>query len=64
MLTCKPLSFSQNIYWLDTSVTDVQVKVSIFNTIYLADYDLLHRCLGHPSKDVLSNAKSKMKGFP
>jgi hypothetical protein len=24
----------------------------------------LHRHLGHPSKDVLSNAKSKMKGFP
>jgi hypothetical protein len=38
--------------------------VSIFNTIYSADYDLLHRCLGHPSKDVLSNAKSKTKGFP
>jgi transposase InsO family protein len=30
----------------------------------LADYDLLHRHLGHPSKDVLSNAKSKIKGFP
>jgi transposase InsO family protein len=28
-----------------------------------ADYDLLYRCLGHQSKDVLSNAKSKMKGF-
>jgi hypothetical protein len=64
MLTCKPISFSQNVYWLDASVTDVQAKASIFNTIYSADYDLLHRCLGHPSKDVLSNAKSKMKGFP
>jgi hypothetical protein len=28
MLTCKPISFSQNIYWLDASVTDVQAKVS------------------------------------
>jgi transposase InsO family protein len=63
MLTCKPISFSQNVYWLDTSVTDIQAKVSIFNTIYSADYNLLHRRLGHPSKDVLSNAKSKMKGF-
>jgi transposase InsO family protein len=64
MLTCKPISFSQNVYWLDASVTDVQAKASVFNTIYSADYDLLHRRLGHPSKDVLSNAKSKMKGFP
>jgi hypothetical protein len=39
MLTCKPLSFSQNVYWLDASVTDIQAKVSIFNTIYSADYD-------------------------
>jgi hypothetical protein len=58
MLTCKLISFSQNVYWLDASVTDVQVKASIFNTIYLADYDLLHRRLGHPSKNILSNAKS------
>jgi hypothetical protein len=64
MLTCKPLSFSQNVYWLDASVTDVQAKVSIFNTIYSVDYNLLHRHLDHPSKDILSNAKSKMKGFP
>ena len=64
MLTCKPLSFSQNIYWLDTSMTSVQAKASLFNTIYSVDYDLLHRCLGHPSKDVISNARSKMKGFP
>jgi hypothetical protein len=64
MLTCKPIGFSQNVYWLDASVTDVQAKASIFNTIDLADYDLLHRRLGHPSKDVLSNAKSKTKGFP
>jgi Integrase core domain len=64
MLTCKPISFSQNIYWLDTSITDIQAKVLIFNTIYSVDYDLLNRCLGHPSKDILSNAKSKMKGFP
>jgi hypothetical protein len=47
MLTCKPISFSQNVYWLDTSVTDIQAKASIFNTIYLTDYNLLHRCLGH-----------------
>jgi hypothetical protein len=64
MLTCKLISFSQNVYWLDASVIDVQAKASVFNTIYLVDYDLLHRHLGHPSKDVLSNAKSKTKGFP
>jgi hypothetical protein len=63
-LTCKPISFSQNIYWLNTSVTGVRVKASLFNTIYSVDYNLLHKHLGHPSKDVLSNAKSKMKGFP
>jgi hypothetical protein len=64
MLTCRPLPFSQNIYWLDTTITDIQSQVSIYSNIYLVDYDLLHRCFRHPFKDILSRARSKTKGFP
>jgi hypothetical protein len=63
MLTYKPLPFSQNVFWLDATITDINVKASIYSTIYKADYDLLHRHFGHPSKDVLSRARTKTKGF-
>jgi len=32
--------------------------------IYKADYELMHKRLGHPSKDVLTNAPNRVKGFP
>ncbi len=32
--------------------------------IYKADYELMHKRLGHPSKDILTNASKCIKGFP
>jgi len=31
--------------------------------IYKVDYKLMHKCLGHPSKNVLTNAPNCIKGF-
>src|SRR5258708_36594772 len=34
------------------------------NTIYGVDYEILHRQLVHPSKDVLLKARKHLKDFP
>ena len=60
MLTCKPLTNGQTTYWLDGSPAELQESQSI----YSADYELIHRCLGHPSRDVMSHARNNMNGFP
>ena len=40
------------------------VEAHFIETIYKVDYDLMHCCLGHPSKEVLKQAKDHTKGFP
>ncbi|EPQ57798.1 hypothetical protein GLOTRDRAFT_126286 [Gloeophyllum trabeum ATCC 11539] len=37
---------------------------SIFPTIYAVDYGIMHRRMGHPSKEVLRQAREHTKGFP
>ena len=32
--------------------------------VFAADYDIMHRRLGHPSKAVLQKARQHTKGFP
>jgi hypothetical protein len=58
----KPLIIGQTLYWLDALTTTVEARFS--ETIYKIDYDLMHRRLGHPSKEVLRQAKDHTKGFP
>jgi transposase InsO family protein len=43
--------------------TPVQLDKSAL-VIYKVDYELMHKHLGHPSKDILSNAPNHVKGFP
>jgi hypothetical protein len=62
VLQCSPLFSGQIVYWLDASTAKVEHLKA--NTIYLVDYDLMHKHLSHPSKDVLTYAKDKTKGFP
>src|SRR6201984_1837554 len=62
VLQCAPLVQGQTVYWLDASVSDVDTSKA--HNIYSVDYDLMHKRLGHPSKDVLTHAKNKTKGFP
>ena len=59
---CKPLIIGQTLYWLDALTTTVEAR--FIEAIYKVDYDLMHRCLGHPSNEVLRRAKEHTKGFP
>ena len=59
-MTCKPLKDGQTVYWLDTTVA----KIGAHQLIYTVDYDLMHRRLGHPSRDVMSQTRKNTKGFP
>jgi hypothetical protein len=59
-IQCVPAMPGHTIYWLDSVITDVKAHA----TVYTIDYTLMHRHLGHPSKDVLRHARSKTKGFP
>ena len=34
------------------------------SVIKIADYDIMHRCFAHPSKDVLRHATGNTQGFP
>ena len=53
IITCKPLYNGSTIFILEA--TPVQLNQSAL-VIYKADYELMHKRLGHPSKDVLTNA--------
>ena len=59
-IQCVPARSGHTIYWLDSVITDARAHA----TIYTVDYKLMHRQMGHPSKDVLCHAKGKTKGFP
>jgi len=43
--------------------TSVQLDKSTL-IIYKVDYELMHKHLRHPSKDILTNAPNCIKGFP
>ena len=47
------------VYWLNAAIADLDA-----NQIYKVDYDLMHQCLRHPSKDIMLQAKNYTKGFP
>jgi hypothetical protein len=61
---CKPIMNGHPLYWLDAQSTPVEAQSAEMPLIYKVDYDLMHRRLGHPSKEVLRHAKDHTKGFP
>src|ERR1700744_5017324 len=63
-IQCKPLITGQTLYWLDATSIMVETQSADSATINKVDYDLMHRRLGHPSKEVLRGAKDHTKGFP
>ncbi len=52
-IQCKPIVPGHTLYWLEASTTNIEAQFLQSPTIYKVDYDLMHRRLGHPSKDVL-----------
>jgi hypothetical protein len=63
-MQCVPHKIGDTIYWLEACVSDKHRHFAMPTTIYKVDYDLMHKCMGHPSMDVLHNAKNHTKGFP
>ena len=57
---CGPLSSGEKLFWLGAS----SVTPTSLNLVYKEDYEIMHRCMGHPSKDVMRHALQNTKGFP
>ncbi len=61
IITCKPLYNGSTIFVLEANLVQLDKSALV---IYKADYELMHKRLGHPSKDVLTNASKCIKGLP
>jgi hypothetical protein len=61
VIMCKPPYNGSTIFILEA--TPVQLDKSAL-IIYKVDYKLMHKHLGHLSKDILTNASNCIKGFP
>jgi hypothetical protein len=59
-ITCEPIFKGDNIFWLHAVITNVQEG----QCVYTVDYDTMHKRLGHPSKDVMSQVKKHCNGAP
>ena len=51
-MQCKPHSPGQNLYWLSARLTSKHSLLAL-SFVHTIDYDIMHRCFAHPSKDVL-----------
>ena len=51
------------VYFLKSQIQGT-AKLSSLDTVYSVDYELMHKRFGHPSKQVLENAKEHTKNFP
>ena len=63
-LSLYPKKALGTIYWFSATLLKEQTDVAQLSTIFAIDYDLWHRWMGHPSKDVLSQARCHIKNFP
>jgi len=57
----KPLYNGSTIFVLEAAPVQLDKNALV---IYKADYELMHKHFGHPSKDILTNAPNCIKGFP
>ena len=49
LIQCMPAKPGLTIYWQETIITDAKVHA----TVYTVDYNLMHKWMGHPPKEVL-----------
>ena len=62
-LTLYPKGTGETIYWLKaTFIHDTKALVSL-STVFHVDSDLMHRWMGHPSDEVLRQAKNHTDKF-
>jgi hypothetical protein len=46
---CSPLFMGEKLFWLQAS----SITPTSLNLVIVEDYELMHCCLGHPSKEVM-----------
>ena len=63
MMKCKPHTPGQNLYWLSARLTSKHSLLTL-SLVHTIDYDIMHRCFAHPSKDVLQHASENTQNFP
>src|ERR1700733_8776843 len=63
-LTFYPRSGLDSIYVVKSHVAKEKDIFMALSTIYGIDYDVIHRRLAHPSKEVLLKARKHLKDFP
>ena len=63
-LTFNPRWEKDSLYIIKSYMPNKTGIHMAINTIYGVDYDVIHRCLAHPSKEVLLKARKHLKDFP
>ena len=63
-LTFKPRSERDSIYVIRALAACDADLHSTVQSIYIVDYEMMHKRLAHPSKDVLQKARKHLKDFP
>ena len=63
VLACKPHMPGQTIYWLEAQLIPLQTLLAK-STVLSVDYDIMHRCFAHLSKDVLRHTSANTQNFP
>ena len=62
-MTFTPRSDKDSIYVI-RALAVCEDMHSTIGSIYIIDYETMHKRLMHPSKDVLQKARKHLKGFP
>jgi hypothetical protein len=63
LLQFKPHCPGQNIFWLSARLTSRHAILAM-SSVTTVDYNIMHRCFAHPSKDVLRHASGNTQNFP
>ena len=63
-LTLYPRQPGSTIYTMIAKLVHKTALLASVLTIYAVDYDLMHRRMGHPSRDVLHQATRHTENFP
>jgi hypothetical protein len=63
LMQFKPHFPGQNIHWLSARLTS-RHAILVMSSVTTVDYNIMHRCFAHPSKDVLRHASGNTQNFP
>ena len=64
VLSLYPTRDGETIFWFSGSLIKQQPQLNSIQTVFNADYELMHKRMGHPSRDVLKQARRHTDKFP